>query len=87
MLQPRIDLLHQPAFLGEIDGSLDGAINHTTWSAVISCCCNDITGYKPPYRFPDNVYLKEFDPNSDQISKQGADSCKSQWATMRLDFL
>ena len=78
MLQPRIDLLHQPAFLGEIDGSLDGAINHTTWSAVISCCCNDITGYKPPYRFPDNDHLEYYDSNFHQIFKHSADSCKSQ---------
>jgi hypothetical protein len=30
--------------------------------------------------------LEELDPNSDQIPKRGADSCKLQWATMTPEF-
>ena len=55
-------------------------------SGVISSSFNDFTRFKPSCRFPDDVQLEEFDPNSDQIPKQGADSCKLQWRTMRPKF-
>ena len=59
-IQLRIDLLHQPAVQGEIDGAPGGgSINDTTWRGLISATFTDFTRCKQPYyySFPDDDNL------------------------------